>query len=320
MKYFNLDKFLLIFIISIFFEPNYVNSSINNKIIIKVGNEIITSYELENEIKTILFLSKKQINQENINKVKKKAISGLINKKLKKEEIEKYGIKLDQSKVRSYLNNLSIKLNMSNEDFIKAMDKVDVNYDLYKESIKIDLSWQSLIYELNKSNLSINEKQIIQELNQIIKNRSNLEEYELAEIVIDKIEEFQNQKKILIEINDYINQFDFEEAAFKYSISTSASEGGKIGWVSFQTLSDKLKDILVKLSIGEVSKPINNVDQIILIKLLNKRKIKKNLDFEAENIKKSLINKRKNELLNLYSNNHLSKKRNNTIIKFNNEK
>ena len=29
---------------------------------------------------------------------------------------------------------------MSNEDFIKAMDRVDISYDLYKESIKIDLS------------------------------------------------------------------------------------------------------------------------------------------------------------------------------------
>ena len=154
---------------------------------------------------------------------------------------------------------------MSNEDFIKAMDRDDISYDLYKESIKIDLSWQSLIYELNKNNLSVDEKQIVQELNKIIKNKLNLEEYELAEIVIDKIEGSENQKKILIEINDYINQFNFEEAAFKYSISNSASEGGKIGWVSFQTLSDKLKDNLLKLKIGEVSKPINNVDQIILL-------------------------------------------------------
>lgn len=320
MKLFNLNKLLFILIISIFCKFNYAYSSINNKIIVKVGNEIITSYELENEIKTILFLAKKQINQENINKVKKKAISKLINKKLKKEEIDKYGISINQDSVKSYLNDFSSKINMSSEDLIKAMDRDNISYDLYEESIIIDLSWQSLIYELNKNNLSVDEKQIIQELNQIIKNKLALEEYELAEIVIDKIEGSENQKKILSEINNYIIQFNFEEAAFKYSISSSASEGGKIGWVSFQTLSDKLKNILITLNIGEVSKPINSVDQIILIKLLNKRKIKTDLNLEADKIKKSLINKRKNELLNLYSNNYLSKKRNNTIIKFYNEK
>ena len=313
-----LKIFLLLFLI--FCKINNVHSSINNKIIAKVGNEIITSYELENKIKTILFLSKKQINQENINNVKKKAINDLVNKKLKKEEVERYGISVSEDRVNSYINNFSLKFNMDKEDFIKTMNRNNISFDLYNENIKIDLSWQSLIYELNKSNLSIDENQIVQELNEIIKNRKNLEEYELAEIAIDKMVGSENQEKILNEIIDYINQFDFREAAIKYSISTSASDGGKIGWVTSNALSDQLKDVIVNMKIGEVSNPINSVNQIILIKLLNKRKINSDLKVEAEQIKNSLINKRKNELLNLYSNNHLSKKRNNTIIKFYNEK
>ena len=47
--------FLFLNIVSI----NYCLSSINNSIIGKVGKKIITQYDLENEIKTILFLGKK---------------------------------------------------------------------------------------------------------------------------------------------------------------------------------------------------------------------------------------------------------------------
>jgi peptidyl-prolyl cis-trans isomerase SurA len=319
MKFLNFLKFLFTLLIIIFFKFNYSYSTINNKIVAKVGNEIVTSFELENKIRTILFLSNRQIDQVNINKVKKKAISDLINKKLKKEEIDRYGILIEENRVSSYLTDISSKLKMDKEDFIKIMKRNDISFDLYKEEIKIDLAWQSLIYELNKNSLSVDEKQIIQELNEIIKNKKDLEEYELAEIVVDKIYD-SNQESILIEISDYISQFNFEEAALKYSISSSASEGGNIGWVSSSSLSNQLKNVLNKLSLGETSSPIINVDQIILIKLLNKRKTKANLNLEAEQIKNSLINKRKNELLNLYSNNHLSKKRNNTIIKFYNEK
>jgi len=319
MKFLNYLKFLFTLLIIIFFKFNYSYSTINNKIVVKVGNEIVTSFELENKIKTILFLSNQQIDQININKVKKKAISDLINIKLKKEEIDRYGILIEENRVSSYLTDISSKLKMDKEDFIKIMKRNDISFDLYKEEIKIDLAWQSLIYELNKNSLSVDEKQIIQELNEIIKNKKDLEEYELAEIVVDKIYD-SNQESILIEISDYISQFNFEEAALKYSISSSASEGGNIGWVSSSSLSNQLKNVLNKLSLGETSSPIINVDQIIFIKLLNKRKTKANLNLEAEQIKNSLINKRKNELLNLYSNNHLSKKRNNTIIKFYNEK
>ena len=319
MKFLNFLKFLFTLLIIIFFKFNYSYSTINNKIVAKVGNEIVTSFELENKIRTILFLSNRQIDQVNINKVKKKAISDLINKKLKKEEIDRYGILIEENRVSSYLTDISSKLKMDKEDFIKIMKRNDISFDLYSEEIKIDLAWQSLIYELNKNSLSVDEKQIIQELNEIIKNKRDLEEYELAEIVVDKIYD-SNQESILIEISDYISQFNFEEAAIKYSISSSASEGGNIGWVSSSSLSNQLKNVLNKLSLGETSSPIINVDQIIFIKLLNKRKTKANLNLEAEQIKNSLINKRKNELLNLYSNNHLSKKRNNTIIKFYNEK
>ena len=319
MKFLNFLKFLFTLLIIIFFKFNYSYSTINNKIVAKVGNEIVTSFELENKIRTILFLSNRQIDQVNINKVKKKAISDLINKKLKKEEIDRYGILIEENRVSSYLTDISSKLKMDKEDFIKIMKRNDISFDLYSEEIKIDLAWQSLIYELNKNSLSVDEKQIIQELNEIIKNKKDLEEYELAEIVVDKMYG-SNQESILTEISDYISQFNFEEAALKYSISSSASEGGNIGWVSSSSLSNQLKNVLNKLSLGETSSPIINVDQIIFIKLLNKRKTKANLNLEAEQIKNSLINKRKNELLNLYSNNHLSKKRNNTIIKFYNEK
>lgn len=319
MKFLNFLKFLFTLLIIIFFKFNYSYSTINNKIVVKVGNEIVTSFELENKIRTILFLSNQKIDQVNINKVKKKAISDLINIKLKKEEIDRYGILIEENRVSSYLTDISSKLKMDKEDFIKIMKRNDISFDLYKEEIKIDLAWQSLIYELNKNSLSVDEKQIIQELNEIIKNKKDLEEYELAEIVVDKIYD-SNQESILTEISDYISQFNFEEAALKYSISSSASEGGNIGWVGSTSLSNQLKNVLNKLSLGETSSPIINVDQIIFIKLLNKRKTKANLNLEAEQIKNSLINKRKNELLNLYSNNHLSKKRNNTIIKFYNEK
>ena len=320
MKILNSFKFLFILLIIFFFKFNYGYSSINNKIVVKVGNEIITSYELENKIRTILFLSNQQINQTNINKVKKKALNDLVNKKLKKEEVDRYGILIKEDKVSSYLTDFSSKFKMNKEDFIKTLKRNNISYDLYNEEIKIDLSWQSLIYQLNKDNLSVDEKQIIQELNAIIKNKKDLEEYELAEIVVEKINDSENQDSIFDEINDYISQFNFEEAALKYSISSSASEGGNIGWISSNSLSDKLKNVLNKMSLGDISSPIINVNQVVFIKLLNKRKIKTNLKLEAEQIKNSLINQRKNELLNLYSNNHLSKKRNNTIIKFYNEK
>jgi len=56
--------FFLFLLINSFFLP--VSSELNNKILVKVGSEIITSLDLQNEIITNLVINKQEINQENI--------------------------------------------------------------------------------------------------------------------------------------------------------------------------------------------------------------------------------------------------------------
>lgn len=315
----NCLKFLIILIFIFTARFNNGFSEINNKIIAKVGNEIITSYELENKIRTTLFLAKKEISQNNIDMVKKKTFSNLINQKLKKEEINKFEVEINEARVEDYIKNISSQLGMSKESFKEMMGNNNISFDLYKEDIGIELMWQSLIFELNKKKIIIDMDQIEQQLKDVKKNDNITEQYELAEIVIERSIEIQNQKKIIMEIKKYIDEFNFEEAAIKYSISTSSANGGNIGWINFSALSEELQNILINMKPGDITNPINNTDQTIFIQLRNKRKINNNLDVDNNKIKESLINKRKNELLNIFSNNHLSKKRNNTSIKILNE-
>ena len=60
--------FYLTFYFIISFSSTQAN---NNKIIIKVDDQIITSFELKNKIKTVLLLTNLDLNQENIDKIKK---------------------------------------------------------------------------------------------------------------------------------------------------------------------------------------------------------------------------------------------------------
>ncbi len=74
VKIFLISNILLIFC---FFNSSF--GSIKNNIIAKVGEEIITSFDLENKIKITLILAKQEINQENINKLNSNSMNYLIN-------------------------------------------------------------------------------------------------------------------------------------------------------------------------------------------------------------------------------------------------
>ena len=160
--------------------------------------------------------------------------------------------------------------------------------------------------------------QILEDLNLIINENKDLEEYKLSEIEVTFEEN--KQKKILIsEVKNYINSFNFEEAAIKYSLTTTAPDGGNLGWINSAGMSEKLLNIVKEMEKDEISEPIISTNTILFLKLIDKRIVKNPEKLDIDELKNSIIQNKKNEMLNLYANSHLSKKRNITSIKFLNE-
>ena len=78
-------KVNLIIIFILFNNFIFVNlqSQINNTIVVKVGNSLITSLDVQNEIITNLILNKIEITQKNIDNNKSYSIRNLIQKSIK---------------------------------------------------------------------------------------------------------------------------------------------------------------------------------------------------------------------------------------------
>ena len=128
-----------------FFYSNTTYSTINNKILVKIDDKIISSYELKNKILTLLFLSNQELNQKNINRSKSFAMKDLINLKIKKSELSKYNIDIDQGNVLSKLQAISSN---NIENFKDQFIKNNINFKLFKEEIITELKWQKLIYSI----------------------------------------------------------------------------------------------------------------------------------------------------------------------------
>lgn len=302
-----------IFIIFICLTQVELYSAIQNTVIVKVGRQIVTSYELSNKIKTILFLNKQVLNQENINSIKQQALILLIDNKIKKEEILKYNHSLKQNTMlQNNLDKVAKKFNATPQELKKLFTNNTIDYEIYKNDVEIDLLWNTLIFKLYEDKISFNEKEIEEDLKKFLLNQENVEEYKLSEIEI-LINDSLKDRNEIVQIQQQIKDMGFKNAAIKLSISTTASEGGDLGWVNSKSLSEQVLTIVSKLRINEISKPIIKMDKLLFLKLIDKKKIKiKENNLNA--IREKIINDKKNEYLQLFSNNHLSKIKNNTFI------
>lgn len=295
------------FLISLKFNPII---AIENRIIAKVNNDIITSYDLKQTILTTLVLANQQIDQKIVDQSKPAALKALINSVLKKRELKKYNITLSEIEINNQLKDIS------GGNIIRFKNKFknnNLDFSLYKDKLRTELMWRKLIFNIYKEKVKINEKDIQNELSKTMNNK-NIEEYRISEISVSFNTE--NEKTNMInKIKEQINKFGFEETALKFSESTSAVEKGDLGWVNINSLTKKISEIILKLRVNEVSEPIFLANSILFLKL-NDKKISNILENETDKLKNKIISSKKNELFNLYSSSHLSKIRNNSIIQY----
>ena len=292
-----------IFIISTFILL-FSNLSISkeNKILIKVDNEIITTIDILNEIKFISAINKEFVK---INKNKKIEIAknSLIKEKIKLIEVTKFkkNLKLDDNIFESIMKNYFVSFNFQNlQEFKDYFDDQNINTNFIRKKIIINTFWNKLIFEKFSKNVKIDKNKIEQS---VMKEKLQTE-YLLSEIVfaVNKKENLNKKKKL---ITKSILEKNFSEAALSFSISDTATKGGKLGWIKENILSENIKNELITTKVGEFTNPITIPGGFLILKIEDLRKIEKNLDFEKE--VRSIIEKKTNDQLNRLSNIYLNK-------------
>ena len=292
-----------LFIIFFLLKSN-VLASIKNEIIVNVGNQIITSYELKNKIRTSLFLGGIELNQKNIDNNKNLAVRSLINYKIKISEVSKYNLKSDKKSINDHLIRVSSKFNTNVQGLKKIFISNSLDFDMYKKEIETEYLWQNLIFSLFGKKIIVDEKEVNEELKKNYLTDKGIKEYELAEIELISEGIIKDQNKIN-EVQKQIALNGFKDTAVKYSVSPNAFDGGNIGWISEKTLSAEVLKLLQKINPGEITEPIFKSNTITIFKLVSLRSIKLN-EKDLEKLKQKIIISKKNEQLNLFSNNHLS--------------
>lgn len=299
-----------LFIITIL-SPNNSFSEIKEKILVNVDNEIITSYDLKNQIKTIIILSNKEINQNNIDKTKKVALNNLVNLMIKKIEVNKFDIQIKDNSVGNYLNTVS---NGDIDNLKKIFLINNLNFESYRNNIEIELRWQKLIVSKFRNKIIIDDQEIQNLINQASNEKKSLNEYKLSKIEI--IFNDKNDLKYEIEnIKNEIDKYGFEDTALRLKVSNSQINKGEIDWINEKALSKTILDAIKNLEKNEISKPIIISNSVLFLKVKDIKK--SNLGkLNLKELKKNIVDQKTNELLSSYSKSHLSKLRNVSLINY----
>ena len=292
-------KILTLFLLIIFFNSKIY--ALENRILFKVNNEIITSVDILNEIQYLSLFNENLSNlkKENIYEIAKNSI---IKEKIKIIELSRYFEKLEveQQYYELFLNDYIKKLDVSSlKDFERLILEKGIKIENIQQKIKVELLWNQLIFSKFSKDIKVDKKKIKEE---IIKN--NLQnEYLISEIVFNLDKGQQLNTKLNL-IQSEISDNSFSSAALMYSISNSSNNGGELGWIKLNSLNSKIKNQILKTKVNEITEPIVIPGGFIILKIndVRKTKIVNDIDKEVELVVREVSNKQLNQHSIIYFN------------------
>jgi len=275
------------------------------EIVVSIDNKVITNFDIQKEINYLLALN------PSLNNLPKKQIyeiakESLVREEIKEKEILKYyNINYKDPELSLLIENIYNRLNIANEnEFNKYLSNFDLSIEMISAKLAIEKAWNRLIFEKFNKFINLDELRLKKELEKNLSQPQTQNRYLISEILFQSKNDKEYQE-ILRNIKKTIEENSFETAASIYSISDSSKNGGKIGWVNKNEISETIYNVLNKLSIGQFTQPIKIASGFLII-YLNDIKIEEQKFNVDEELKKMIISE-KNRQLNEFSIIHFKK-------------
>ena len=286
--------------------------AMENKILFKIDNQIITSIDIYEEIK-FLKVFNPEVNNLSENELLEISKNSIIRDKIKKIEILNYvkELKVDEKFLLRFIKSkYSNKGLNSIEDFQNYLNENNLIIENIKEKIAIELIWNDIIFQKFSSKVNINKEKIKEE---ILKNpqKKTQVELSLSEIIFDVSQKSEFKKKYEKIVFD-IEQTGFKNAALIHSTSDTAATGGFIGWVKKDNLNKTIIDLIKNLDKGQYSKPIRTSGGFLILKIEDIKEYE--IEFDLNKKIKEVVEFKTNEQLDQFSKIYFNKIKKNLIF------
>ncbi len=226
---------------------------------IRVNDDVITRYELEQRIQFLSLLNAPGDPEET-------ARQTLIEDRLKKQEVSQFGIAPTPDEVAAGMEEFAGRANLSRQEFIEALEQNGVSVQTFRDFTEIGLAWREFVRGRFLGQARPSEDEIDQAIGR--GGASGGLRVLLSEIIIPITPETLQAATAEAQRIAGLTSFDaFSAEAQAFSAAPSRENGGRLDWISITQLPPQLQSIVLGLSPGEITDPIGLDGAIALFQL-----------------------------------------------------
>ncbi|MBJ6373378.1 peptidylprolyl isomerase [Sedimentitalea sp. CAU 1593] len=227
--------------------------------VITVNDEVITQYELEQRAQ-FLRLLRAPGNPEELAK------RDLINDRLRVQAFKDAGIEVTRDDIDAGIEELSSRTNLSPEEFIQALEEGGVAVQTLEDFARANVGWRDLVRARFLAQARPSDAEIDRALGS--GGSGGGVRVLLSEIIIPVTPQTMDQVEELAGQIAQIRSYDaFSQAASQYSAAQTRNNGGRMNWIDLNTLPPGLRPLILELTPGDVTDPINLPDAVALFQM-----------------------------------------------------
>ncbi|QSA98253.1 peptidylprolyl isomerase [Methylococcus sp. EFPC2] len=205
----------------------------------------------------------------------RQVLERLIVDKLQAQMAEKAGVRVDEETLRTAVQQIAQRNNMSVEEFRESLRQEDIDYADFVDQIRNEIAVSRLRSSQINSQIKISDREIQNYLEtQNPSGASSDTQYLLAHILIAtpqaaspaQVQKAKEKADKLLE--DIRAGLDFKQASLSASDSEQALKGGELGWRKKSEIPSLFADLVDHMKEGGVEGPIRSSSGYHLIKLI----------------------------------------------------
>lgn len=225
-----------------------------------VNDSVVTEFEVQQRVRFLQILNARGA-------TRKAAIESLINERLRSDAIRDAGLELNEEGINTALEDFAARANLTRAEFTSALARAGVEPETYRDFVLNGVTWRDLIRARFGSRVSISEAEIDRALASQSSGGSNIRVL-VSEIIIPAPPpQAARVAAIAEQIAESRSADEFSSYARRYSATATRGAGGRLPWQSLSSLPPALQPLLLSLSPGEVSEPLNIPNAVALFQL-----------------------------------------------------
>jgi len=245
-----------------------------DKIVAIINDDVVTKLEIDSEVEKLKTgLKAQRITAPSDDELKKQILQKLIDERIQLQMAEMYGMSATDTQVNEAVNNIAQKNRMSLTNLKYALLKEGIEFSEFRDNLKKQLTIQNIQQASIFPNINIT-KQEIEQFTKNMEQNNNSKKYHVGHILLSYPENASNSEinKLKEKANTLANDLkqktiSFKTAAIKNSDSSTALDGGDLGFSSLNELPDLFAIHVQSMQKGEIKGPIADENGLHIIKL-----------------------------------------------------